>query len=189
VTRAIVTKHLQTLKAFRDWHLSLSQKAAQQIILRYRLQTYLAKALQIDHRTLMREPLKKGQSGQLSQEKKKVVKQFFLSEDNLQLNAGKKEVKVIAGICHQKRYLCDSMTNLYLKFRVENPDGCGRTKFYLLKPLYLESPKANERCLCQRCTNLELIARALWLTSSISSIDKDVLLQGIVCSLDSYYCR
>jgi hypothetical protein len=56
VTRAIVTKHLQTLKALRHGHLSLSQKAAQQIILRFRLQTYLAKALQIDHRTLMRIP-------------------------------------------------------------------------------------------------------------------------------------
>ena len=87
-----------------------------------------------------------GRSCSLLQWKKKnglgktssLVEEFFLEDANSSPTAGKRETITHHKDKQQKRYLCDTMLNLYEKFKSEIPSArISYTSFTRLRPFYV----------------------------------------------------
>ena len=106
---------------------------------------------------------------ELSEETKKFVKEFYLSDLNSDVMPGKKDVLSVKldGLKtkQRKRLLLDEMDNLHQMFNeqyLEHKVGC--TKFFELCPLwFIPVPKQyQEICKCKYHKNIDVICEALF---------------------------
>jgi hypothetical protein len=153
-----------------------------------RVHSFLAKCACVDIRKLRKKTPRKSRRNLIVD---KLVRDFYVRDDNSRLSSGKKEVKMVKNHGpEQLRYLSDFKGNLFLKFSAEFPQKCKLAKFYSLCPTFVIRAKSNKQCLCQRCTNLELLIHALWTNGYIISYNKGLLLTAITCAnaKDPYSC-
>ena len=121
----------------------------------------------------------------------KLVNAFFHRDDVSRPASGKRETLTLKKEKRLKRYLCDTLKNLRMKFLAENPQvAISYTSFTRLRPFYVVHPKVNMRdtTACKMCTNGELLATKLTQMGVLKTENIHDILSSIVCSSTDMSC-
>lgn len=108
-----------------------------------------------------------------------------MRDDVSRNTAGKKETVTRGQEKVQKRYLLDSLKNLFKAFKAVNPGvKCSYFNFTKHRPFYILRPTINGRdmCLCKTHTNAEYKFKALRRKGVINAIDTGALIMETVCN-------
>ncbi|XP_077457188.1 uncharacterized protein LOC144087065 isoform X2 [Stigmatopora argus] len=119
------------------------------------------------------------------------VKKFFLEDINSTPAAGKKDTKTVHKDKRQKRYLNDTLQNLYVKFKAQNPDlKLSYVGFTRRKPFYCVHPDVTGRdtVKCKQHANFELKALKLHNIGLLTSRNPSDLLSAATCSVERHDC-
>lgn len=119
------------------------------------------------------------------------IHQFFLRDDVTRATAGKKETVTHKKNKVQKRFLLDSMKNLYKAFMKENSGlKCHYSYFTKHRPFYVKPPSVDGRdtCLCKLHANFTYVVNTLHKNKVIVQKDTNAVLESLVCSVDSVSC-
>jgi len=134
---------------------------------------------------------KRKQRQGLPETSEKLVKEFFLQDINSVPAAGKRETSTCKKIQMQRRYMCESMVNLYSKFTAQYPGlKVSYTSFTRLRPFYVTRRAVNQRdtVKCKTHENCELKAAKLHSLKILKSKDIFNILKDITCSTHNYDC-
>lgn len=124
-------------------------------------------------------------------ELKKTLRDFFVRDDISRATAGKKETVTRNKTKVQKRFLLDTMKNLYKVFKQEKPDTkCSYYYFTKNKPFFIVKPSVDgrEMCLCKSHVNIAYKAQALKRRLVIQSDDLNTLIVATVCDTTCQAC-
>ena len=119
------------------------------------------------------------------------VREFFVRDDNSTASAGKRETRTLKKDKRQKRYLCDTMTNLFEKFKSEHPKmKISYTSFTRFRPFFVVPPNVHQRdtVKCKTHANVELKAAKLHQVGALKSADLTKLITMAVCSPKTREC-
>ncbi|CAK1583097.1 unnamed protein product [Parnassius mnemosyne] len=119
------------------------------------------------------------------------IKDFFNRDDVSRATAAKKETVTHKKNKMQKRYLLDSMKNLFASFKRENPDmKCSYTTFTRCRPFYVILPTVagRETCLCRLHTNVQYLAIALCKNKVIPTSDLNKITKEQTCGENLLAC-
>ncbi|CAM1311558.1 Uncharacterised protein r2_g2202 [Pycnogonum litorale] len=120
-----------------------------------------------------------------------LVKEFYLQDTNSEATAGKRDARTVKKDNRRKRYLCDTMWNLYHKFKAENPFvSVSYTSFTRLRPFYVVPPSVHHRdtVRCKMHSNAEFKAKKLHGLGVLTSGNLTNIISGAVCSLKNEEC-
>lgn len=123
---------------------------------------------------------------------KKQVHAFLENDSNSICTPGKKDKTAKDGTVKQKRYLTDSLLNLYKKFKQENDNiKISYTTFTRLRPFWVTFPSFTGRdtCLCIKHANFGFLLRVLSqyrIIKNASSLQK--LSEQLCCSNTARLC-
>ena len=161
---------------------------ASKLVKKYRLvRQGLHSYLDLSNRTV--RPMSQGKS--LAQ-KRKVLFRFFERDDVSTATAGKKETITRNREKRQKRYLTDTMRNLYKKYLKESPvnSKMSYTTFTRLRPYHVIPPRAEDRntCACIIHSILKLKVQKLMHLNAIKTSDHKSLVAATVCDMKSIDC-
>ncbi|CAG5042659.1 unnamed protein product [Parnassius apollo] len=119
------------------------------------------------------------------------IHQFFLRDDVTRATAGKKETVTHKKQKVQKRFLLDSMRNLYKAFLKENSGiKCHYNYFAKHGPFFVQAPAVDGRdtCLCKLHANISYVVNSLHYNKVIMQKDTNAILETIVCTVDAESC-
>ncbi|XP_049871225.1 uncharacterized protein LOC126373477 [Pectinophora gossypiella] len=113
---------------------------------------------------------------------KRAVQNFFEDDSNSRMAAGKKEFISRNTVRKQKRYLLDTVFNLYKKFKTGNIKLSYQT-FCRLRPFWVVKPNTQNRdtCLCVVHTNVDMKLSALHTANILTYNNHQKLLEEICC--------
>ncbi|CAK1602488.1 unnamed protein product [Parnassius mnemosyne] len=119
----------------------------------------------------------------------KELTKFFERDDISRMTAGKKECVTRQKIKKQKRFLLNTLSNLYKIYRSEG-GILSFASFKRYRPFYVVSPHVSNRntCACIKHANLAFKAQTLKKLGLISSADPNDLISKIVCDIKSKSC-
>lgn len=117
------------------------------------------------------------------------LQRFYERDDISRATAGKKETRTKLKQKLQKRYLLDTLQNIYKKYKSEG----GRysySYFAAHRPFYVVSPTVASRdtCACKLHVNFELKLSALKQINAIHVSNLNELLMSVVCDMNSKRC-
>ncbi|CAH2982329.1 unnamed protein product [Chilo suppressalis] len=118
----------------------------------------------------------------------KIIK-FYNRDDVSRATAGRKEFKTKGKIKIQRRYLLNTLKELYKKYRAEG--GTAKlTAFKKYRPFYVLQPKLSNRetCGCIKHENFSMKIAKLNSLGMIETTSLNEILLNIVCDLDSKAC-
>lgn len=128
----------------------------------------------------------------ISTEEKEKVKLFLEEDIHSRCAAGKKECITKYGIKKQKRYLLDSLKNLYKKYceTCTKEKRISYTTFCRLRPFWIVSPKITDRdtCACKRHENFNFILNKLYLMNFILFKNTQLLCSEVCCDVNNKNC-
>lgn len=119
------------------------------------------------------------------------IEEFFSRDDVTRATAGKKETVTYKKVKVQKRFLLDSMKNLYKVFIKENGGlKCHYSYFAKHRPFFVKPPTVDGRdtCLCKLHANMAHIGHALYKHKVISQKDLHAIVEAVVCDVNSVSC-
>ncbi|XP_073947824.1 uncharacterized protein [Choristoneura fumiferana] len=122
---------------------------------------------------------------------KKKIQRYFLRDDISRATAGKKETITRSGKKIQKRYLLDTIKNLYKSFKSENSTiNCSYFYFTKNRPFFVvrQSIDARETCLCKIHANIYYKAQALKRQGIIKTDNLSEIVKATVCNDHSQSC-
>lgn len=122
---------------------------------------------------------------------RKLLQDFFLRDDISRATAGKKETLTKNNKKVQKRFLLDSMKNLYKIFKQERPAAkCSYYYFTKNKPFFVTKPSVDgrEMCLCKLHVNTGFKAQVLKRKKIIHTDDLSALISSTVCDSNNQNC-
>lgn len=146
------------------------------------------------NKTYVKKLMGLGRKTKISRKKKgrstaqKEIEKFYLKDTVSRATAGKKECKTEKKQKEQKRYLVDTIANLYKKYKEEG-GKYGMTTFWKYKPFYVLSPQLNCRntCLCMKHCNIDFKFQALKNVIIKQKTVKEVV-SGLMCEIPKYAC-
>lgn len=117
------------------------------------------------------------------------LKDFFERDDVSRATAGKKEFKTLHKDKRQRRYLLDTLENLFKKYKAEG-GKCKLTTFKKYRPFYILPPKVDRRdtCACIKHENILMKVKLLKSLGLIQSQSLDEILSLILCNPRSKEC-
>ena len=120
---------------------------------------------------------------------KRAVQNFFEDDSNSRMAAGKKEFITRKTVRKQKRYLLDTIFNLYKKFMTGNFKISYQT-FCRLRPFWVVKPKAQNRdtCLCIVHSNIDMKLSALHTANILTYNNHQKLLEDLCCDRYNVDC-
>lgn len=121
----------------------------------------------------------------------KKIKIFYDRDDVSRATAGKRETVTCKKKKVQKRYLLDTMKNLFNSFKRENPnERCSYSYFTKQRPFYIKPPTVNGRdtCLCKTHVNSQYLLNALHRHKIISESNITQAIENTVCATDNRAC-
>lgn len=132
------------------------------------------------------KPTKKQEYGKLA----KQIKEFYLNDSNSIPAPGLKDYITRQNIKKRKRFLCDTVFNLFKKFRSEINVKVKKTFFYRLKPFWVVKRKVTQRdtCLCKQHVNFTNIYKVLRENGVIQQKDYPDFLASTCCDIKSKQC-
>lgn len=182
--RAIILTHLltdnikQNIKQNqndRDKHRVFQLRFLQ----RYRLVNCFSSLTGIPRYKLKKNPnilgnkhTKRSRSEKCLQERKPLIRRFLEQDVNSTMTPGKKDTITRGGVKKQKRFLNNTLKNLYNKFLEENPNGfISYCSFCRYKPFWIVEKKISERntCLCKVHENVKFMINKL---HELKTLDK-----------------
>lgn len=123
-------------------------------------------------------------------ERNEVIK-FFEKDENSTMAPSVKETLTELKVTKRKRYLRNTVDELYLKFSEENKNlNISRTKFYNLKPFWVVNQKlsALDTCLCKNHENFSLILEKLSYLKILNSKSSTDFTKSLTCDYLSKSC-
>ena len=121
----------------------------------------------------------------------RIVREFYVRDDNSRATSGKKETLTRNRDKKQKRLLSDTMKNLHLKFVAETQDSCiSYSLFCRLRPFWVVMPNAGDRhtCLCKLHENCGFVLSKLASLKVLETADIETILNNMVCDVTSKVC-
>lgn len=120
---------------------------------------------------------------------KRAVQNFFEDDSNSRMAAGKKEFITRKTVRKQKRYLLDTVFNLYKKFITGNLKISYQT-FCRLRPFWVVKPNAQNRdtCLCIVHSNIDMKLSALHTANILTYNNHQKLLEDLCCDRYNVDC-
>ncbi|CAH1636783.1 unnamed protein product [Spodoptera littoralis] len=121
----------------------------------------------------------------------KKIRQFFDRDDVSRITAGKRETVTYKKNKAQKRYLLDTMKNLFISFKKENPiECCSYSYFTKHRPFYVKPPAVDGRdtCQCKTHTNTQYMLNALYRNKIIAESNMTQIVEKSVCATDNELC-
>lgn len=117
------------------------------------------------------------------------IEAFFLRDDISRCTAGKKECRTHKKDKKQKRYLLDTLSNLYTIYKEEGGKYSFST-FCKYKPFYVLSPSVSDRdtCLCVKHSNMDMMFNALKQKQIIQYQNMTDLISSMICERKSREC-
>ncbi|KAL3284791.1 hypothetical protein HHI36_018933, partial [Cryptolaemus montrouzieri] len=116
------------------------------------------KRLQKSSRQSTLVPTVQTRRGSVASKYFQIVRKFYENNDNGRIGAGKRECVTSKVVKKHKRYLLDSIANLYEKFRAKNFKISYQT-FCRLRPFWVLTPKVNDH---DTYNNIDLKLTALY---------------------------
>lgn len=118
------------------------------------------------------------------------VKEFYLRDENSSPAPGSSEFLTKNGVKQRKRYLNDTINNLYKNFCDTSPVKVSRGLFYRLKPFWVVRQKLSARntCLCKQHSNFGFIFDRLKSLGVIKDKDVRSFLQSMRCNVKDKKC-
>nr|CAI5841458.1 unnamed protein product [Callosobruchus analis] len=116
--------------------------------------------------------------------------QHFLEDDKYsRLCAGKKEFVKKNKIRKQKRYLLDTLRNIYKEF-LKSGHAISYSSFARLRPFWIVAPKVTDRdtCMCTMHSNIQLVIGALNAAKILKATNYQNLLTTLCCDRYSEGC-
>jgi hypothetical protein len=171
----------------------LSKVISGKIIKKYRLGNYAHQEFGFSQK-MMRANRKrpnsldyhrKQQSNVITNTDDLTVAQFLERDDNSRATTGKRDTKTKKQLKMQKRLLSDSLKNLHLKFKAENPNiKISYSEFCKRKPFWVVHPSVRDRetCLCKIRENAQFMADRLYQQSVVKTSKVADLMLSMCCS-------
>lgn len=110
----------------------------------------------------------------------------FLSKDeNSRLCPGKRDTITYKKNKMQKRYLNDTLSHIYAKFKIEYPNlNLSYSTFCKMRPFWIVQPviKARDTCLCLQHTNMSLLISKLNYLKIIDEKTPEILVKSYCCN-------
>lgn len=119
---------------------------------------------------------------------KKLVSEFLTQDDNSRLCPGKRDTITFKKIKKQKRYLNDSLKNLYFKFKRNYPaKKMSYATFCKFRPFWVLQPKVKDRstCTCISHANISLIISKLKHLKIINEGTSEALVNNLCCTSEN----
>lgn len=159
---------------------------------KYRVTKYLKGSISYHsyNQSLSRSTLLPARTVRENAELKKKIQDFFISDVSSVQAPGKKDCITFNKNKMQKRYLTDSIANLYKLFK-EKYGNVSFTTFYKNKPFWVVRQKLEARntCLCVKHANFNYIFKKMLQTKQISALNTiSDLGQSICCDVRSDLC-
>lgn len=117
---------------------------------------------------------------------RRMIVNFNIRDDNSRATAGKKETVTKNKVKKQKRFLLNTVSNLYRLFKKECSVPCSLAYFAKMRPFYVMFPSVNARdtCLCKKHTNIQFKATAIRKKGAINTDNLNNLLESVVCNVN-----
>lgn len=121
---------------------------------------------------------------------KNSVKTFFVRDDNSYIAPGKNATITRNKVKMQKRYMSDTLKELYKKYQNETASKISYAAFCKQRPFYVIPPNvaSRETCLCITHENMKLITTALFFNNIISMKVPRIAIEKICCNANSTVC-
>lgn len=119
------------------------------------------------------------------------VVNFYLSEENSCQAPGSHVTITKKKVKKQKHYLCDTIDNLYQKYRKKTvPNPVCRALFYSLKPFWVVKQNVNCRdtCLCRDHTNFQFLVDKLHVLKILKTNRVDEIMKMVCCETIDRKC-
>ena len=120
----------------------------------------------------------------------KSVEKFLEKDENSALASGVKDTITKNKITKRKRFLLDSIDNLYCKYKKEEAIKLSRSTFFRYKPFWVVNRKVTDRdtCLCKTHVNMKLLIQKLFYLKLLPSISTLSFIQSRVCDILNKEC-
>lgn len=111
------------------------------------------------------------------------VREFLERDENSAPGPGIKDCIRKKKIYYRKRYLQDTLDNLYRKYNQQESLKMSKTTSYRLKPFWIVQKKENQRdtCLCKVHANFDLIVKKLKAISLLKTCKKNEVVDQVLC--------
>lgn len=154
------------------------------LVKKYNLTGSLTAKLVLKGRVRINKPNKDNENENI-----KKIEEFYERDDVSRATAGRKECKTKNQNKQQKRFLLDSMLNLFKKY-VSDGGKCSYTTFTRHRPFYIVNPAISDRNTCARIkhSNLFLKAEKLKNLHIIDTSNLTELVTQICCNIESKQC-
>ena len=121
---------------------------------------------------------------------KQEIRKFYMRDDVSGSTTGKKETITKNQEKKQKRFLTDTLENLYRRFMSEYHGKVSYNLFCRLRPYWMLIPSVSDRntCLCKTPENLSFKANELKQLKTIDTEDLEKLLDGVTCDVLKKEC-
>lgn len=114
------------------------------------------------------------------------IKHFLELDESSRMTARKKETITKKKVKKQKRYLNNTMKNLYAHFVKENAKykHLSYSLFCKFRPFWIVFPSVTSRdtCACKIHANMEIVVKKLYNLNMIKENDPDKLMRSICCA-------
>ncbi|XP_072384718.1 uncharacterized protein [Diabrotica undecimpunctata] len=122
---------------------------------------------------------------------KEVISSFFEKDEVSRLCPGKKDTVTYKKIKKQKRYLNDSLKNLFILFKAKHPEvKVSYSRFCRFRPFWVLFPteKNRETCLCIIHENFTLLVTKLKSLHIINAANSTEVVKEICCDVNNEEC-
>lgn len=118
------------------------------------------------------------------------IRSFLEKDENSSMAPGKKDTILKGGVKKQKRFLNDTLYNLYDKYCQEFNLKLSRATFYRLRPFWIIQKKVSARdtCLCKLHTNMKYVVNKLIHLKIINSKNLCDLIKSKTCEIHNKDC-
>lgn len=192
----------QLMKSYKelksDRHKQLVKKMLNgDIVKKYKMKTKVATAIKYrktfktNNSCITKFERKKSQRSQRSDNIKRKIEEFLELEINSRVCPGKKEFVKKNKIIKQKRFLSNTLKNLYMAFIQSFPNLKVSYKFFCLsRPFWIQAMKMSDRdtCKCVTHSNMELIVQSLYSNNIIFAKKPSDIISDICCNTRDEEC-
>ena len=114
---------------------------------------------------------------------KKKIHDFYLQDENSAIAPGIRDVIIRKKNKQRKRFLTDTINNLYKKFCRTSGNIIGRMFFYKIRPFWVVPQKVSSRdtCLCKQHSNFKFLLNRLRLLRVVQAKNSQEFMESICC--------
>ena len=115
---------------------------------------------------------------------------FLEQDENSSISSNKKDFIAKNKIKKRKRFLSNTIDNLFLKFKPHNTLNISRSEFYRLKPFWIVYRKITglDTCLCKPHSNMKFLIEKLYFHKLLQSKSSEKFITLLRCDTKNRLC-